>query len=77
MLLFLSFLFIIVGQAQHFYFSPFVSVCLWRSHLCVSFLKRNCVDVETGGLISKVLLANADALCAAVSPLMDVEEDPS
>jgi hypothetical protein len=33
-------------------------------------------DVETGGLISKVLLANADALCAAVSPLMDVEEDP-
>jgi len=39
--------------------------------------KRNCVDVETGGLISKVLLANADALCAAVSPLMDVEEDPS
>lgn len=34
-------------------------------------------DVETGGLISKVLLANADALCAAVSPLMDVEEDTS
>lgn len=34
-------------------------------------------DVETGGLISKVLLANADALCAAVSPLMDVEEDPA
>lgn len=34
-------------------------------------------DVETGGLISKVLLANADALCAAVSPLMDVEEDNS
>ncbi|XP_059351817.1 diacylglycerol kinase delta-like isoform X2 [Daphnia carinata] len=34
-------------------------------------------NVETGGLISKVLLANADALCAAVSPLMDVEEDPA
>jgi len=34
-------------------------------------------NVETGGLISKVLLANADALCAAVSPLMDVDEDPT
>ena len=33
-------------------------------------------DVESGGLISKVLLANADALCAAVSPLMDIEDDP-
>nr|CAD7405485.1 unnamed protein product [Timema cristinae] len=32
-------------------------------------------DVSTGaGLISKVLLANADALCAAVSPLMDPDE---
>nr|CAD7428919.1 unnamed protein product [Timema monikensis] len=31
--------------------------------------------VSTGaGLISKVLLANADALCAAVSPLMDPDE---
>ena len=31
--------------------------------------------MEAGGLISKVLLANADALCAAVTPLMDVEEE--
>nr|CAD7596741.1 unnamed protein product [Timema genevievae] len=32
-------------------------------------------NVSTGaGLISKVLLANADALCAAVSPLMDPDE---
>jgi len=31
---------------------------------------------ESGGagLVSKVLLANADALCAAVSPLMDFDE---
>ena len=28
-----------------------------------------------GGLISKVLLANADALCAAVSPLVQEELD--
>lgn len=34
------------------------------------------VDVATsgGGFISKCLLANADTLCAAVSPLMDPEE---
>jgi len=32
-------------------------------------------DVSGGaGLVSKVLLANADALCAAVSPLMDFDE---
>ncbi|KAL7648929.1 UNVERIFIED_CONTAM: hypothetical protein RMT77_000864 [Armadillidium vulgare] len=29
---------------------------------------------STGGLVSKVLLANADALCAAASPLMDIDE---
>jgi hypothetical protein len=36
----------------------------------------DCVaDVSGGaGLVSKVLLANADALCAAVSPLMDFDE---
>lgn len=28
---------------------------------------------QSGGLISKVLLANADALCAAASPLMDID----
>ena len=32
-------------------------------------------DVSGGaGLISQVLLANADALCAPVSPLMDPDE---
>jgi diacylglycerol kinase (ATP) len=32
-------------------------------------------DVSAGaGLVSKVLLANADALCAAASPLMDPDE---
>lgn len=32
-------------------------------------------DVSGGtGLISQALLANADALCAAVSPLMDPDE---
>lgn len=32
-------------------------------------------DVTSGaGLISQALLANADALCAAVSPLMDPDE---
>lgn len=31
-------------------------------------------DVSGAGLVSKVLLANADALCAAVSPLMDPDE---
>lgn len=37
---------------------------------CKSF-----VDVSGGaGLISQALLANADALCAAVSPLMDPDE---
>lgn len=35
----------------------------------------NCIDVSGGaGLISQALLANADALCAAVSPLMDPDE---
>lgn len=29
---------------------------------------------SSGGLISKVLLANADALCAAASPLMDLDD---
>ena len=46
-------------------------------YLKTCLIIKHYVDVETGGLISKVLLANADALCAAVSPLMDVEEDPS
>ena len=33
------------------------------------------IDVSGGaGLISQALLANADALCAAVSPLMDPDE---
>jgi len=35
----------------------------------------NVIDVSGGaGLISQALLANADALCAAVSPLMDPDE---
>lgn len=29
---------------------------------------------STGGLIRKVLLANADTLCAAASPLMDLDD---
>lgn len=31
-------------------------------------------NLNKDSLIGKVLLANADALCAAASPLMDVEE---
>ncbi len=33
-----------------------------------------CIDVSESGIISKVLLANADALCAAAVPLMDPDE---
>lgn len=29
---------------------------------------------SSGGLIRKVLLANADTLCAAASPLMDLDD---
>ncbi|ODN01907.1 Diacylglycerol kinase delta [Orchesella cincta] len=32
--------------------------------------------VASGGLVSKVLLANADTICAVASPLMDPEIDP-
>ncbi len=32
------------------------------------------LDVSSAGMISKALLANADALCAAASPLMDPDE---
>ena len=53
--------------------SDSLALCFCRLFMLLLFGR---VDVETGGLISKVLLANADALCAAVSPLMDVEEDP-
>ena len=32
------------------------------------------IDVSEAGMVSKVLLANADALCAAAVPLMDPDE---
>ncbi|KAG1674774.1 Diacylglycerol kinase eta [Nymphon striatum] len=41
--------------------NPLVSLPMWPS-------------VNKDNLIGKVLLANADALCAAASPLMDIEE---
>lgn len=34
----------------------------------------NVLDISGPGLVSKVLLANADALCAAAVPLMDPQE---
>lgn len=43
--------------------------------LCVIVVLSRILDVSTGsGFISKCLLANADTLCAAVSPLIDPDE---
>lgn len=42
---------------------------------CNNVLTLNLVDVSSkGGMISKALLANADALCAPAVPLMDPME---
>lgn len=62
-----------IGAVSVFGASPGAAQCLNTERTLANVR----ADVETGGLISKVLLANADALCAAVSPLMDVEEDPT
>jgi hypothetical protein len=47
------------------------------THLTMTFIELVgfIADVSRGvGLVSKVLLANAGALCAPASPLMDPEE---
>ncbi|XP_063611612.1 LOW QUALITY PROTEIN: diacylglycerol kinase eta-like [Penaeus indicus] len=45
--------------------NPLVSLPMWPNIAA---------GASSGGLISKVLLANADALCAAASPLMDLDD---
>lgn len=62
--------------------NPLVRLPSWprKSTYVSNKYDKNCLflfslDVSGGsGLISKCLLANADALCAAVSPLMDPDE---
>lgn len=39
----------------------------------ITFLSID-LDVTEAGIVGKVLLANADALCAAAVPLMDPDE---
>ncbi|XP_022246674.1 LOW QUALITY PROTEIN: diacylglycerol kinase eta-like [Limulus polyphemus] len=51
-------------ETRHFpIINPLTSLPLWP-------------NLNRDSLVGKVLLANADALCAAVSPLMDIEEMP-
>lgn len=47
---------------------------MWKSSLFFSDLSSNIAGkLASGSFISKVLLANADALCAAASPLIEEE----